>query len=81
MYSVKSGRNSEYGTPPPVRKHSATAERRFASIASAWLLAARLRLDVPVRQTACSAGRAYVPRIASNSMMPPVTIAPSHSRT
>jgi hypothetical protein len=34
-----------------------------------------------VRTAACSGGREYVRWTASNATMPPVTIAPSHSRT
>src|SRR3989449_5648939 len=60
MNSVKSGRYSEYGTPPPFRKHSTILGSRAASMGRPWLLAARLRLDVPVRQTACSGGRENV---------------------
>ena len=57
MASVKSGRNSEYGTPPPWRKQSETFGSRVASILSVWLPGARFRLDAPVRHCACSAGR------------------------
>ena len=81
MNSVKSGRYSEYGTPPPFRKHSTTLARRAASIGRPWLAAARFRLDVPVRQTACSGGSENVREAASYSRTPPVASAQSHSRT
>src|SRR5213594_1017291 len=75
MNSVKSGRYSEYGTPPPFRKHSTILGSRAASMGRPWLLAARLRLDVPVRQTACSGGRENVREAASYSKTPPADIA------
>ena len=81
MNSVKSGRYSEYGTPPPFRKHSTILGSRAASMGRPWLLAARLRLDVPVRQTACSGGRENVREAASYSKTPPAASAQSHSRT
>ena len=81
MNSVKSGRKSAYGTPPPVRKHAATLARRWASMASVWLPAARFRLDVPVRQTACSGGSVNARAAGAYSTIPPVVTAPSHSRT
>ena len=81
MKSVKSGRYSEYGTPPPFRKHSTIRGSRAASIGRPWLPAARFRLDVPVRQTACSGGKENARRAASYSKTPPAARAQSHSRT
>jgi len=54
---------------------------RAASIGTFWLAAARLRLDAPVRQAACSAGSVKSFVDASYSTTPPVAIADSHSRT
>ena len=70
----------EYGTPPPFLKQSAMPSSTLPSMAMNWLNDAMLPGPAArVSEAACSGGsRNSWP---SCSTIPPVTIAPNHSRT